>query len=59
MIAEARALEPRLQDHRVMATSSTSKVCSPSPSGDPDRALALWQEALSLHRRSTTCSATA
>ena len=51
MIAEARSLQPRLHDHRVMAYLLDIEGVLAFAEGDPVRALALWQEALSLQRQ--------
>ena len=51
MIAEARSLQPRLHDHRVMAYLLDIEGVLAFADADPVRALALWQEALSLQRQ--------
>ena len=50
MVAEARALEPRLRDRRAMAYLFDIEGVLALQSGDPHLAVTRWQEALALHR---------
>jgi predicted ATPase/DNA-binding CsgD family transcriptional regulator len=50
MIAEARALQPRLRDQRAMAYLRDIEGVLALQSGDPVLAATRWQEALRLHR---------
>lgn len=50
LIAEARSLQPRLQDQRVLAYLLDIEGVLAFADGDPELALAHWQEALSLQR---------
>ena len=51
MVAEARSLEPRLQDRRVPAYLRDIEGVLALQSGDPLLAISRWQEALALHRK--------
>ena len=51
MVAEARSLEPRLQDRRVQAYLRDIEGVLALQSGDPLLAISHWQEALALHRK--------
>ena len=50
MVAEARALEPRLRDRRAMAYLFDIEGVLALQSGNPHLAVTRWQEALALHR---------
>jgi non-specific serine/threonine protein kinase len=51
LIAEARALQPRLGDQRAMAYLHDIEGVLALQSGDPMLALTRWQEAVTLHRQ--------
>ena len=50
LVAEARALRPRLRDQRAMAYLLDIEGVLALQGGDPVLALARWQEAVTLHR---------